>query len=232
MKAKYYFQDFFSLIWPRICLSCGNSLFKYENEICTQCWLLLPRTNFHLRADNPVSRLFWGRANIETAASFFYFSKGSKVQHLMHCLKYKGNKEIGIVLGKAYGYELLKSPYFNTVNRIIPVPLHPKRLRYRGYNQSEMIGRGLSESMKIPLDTTSLIRNTATTTQTKKTRFKRWENVSEVFTLTNAEAIKNQHLLIVDDVLTTGATIEACAQILLSAENVKISIATLACAVR
>lgn len=232
MRLLNYFQDFFSLIWPRICLSCGNSLFKYENEICTKCWLNLPRTNFHLQIDNPVSKLFWGRVNIEIAASFFYFSKGSKVQHLMHSLKYKGNKEIGIVLGKAYGFELIQSPVFKTVSRIIPVPLHPKRLRFRGYNQSEMIGIGLSESMKIPLDITTLIRNTATATQTKKSRFKRWQNVSEVFTLTNPEIIENEHILIVDDVLTTGATIEACAQVLLSSKNVKVSIATLACAVK
>jgi len=192
----------------------------------------LPRTNFHLLADNPVSRIFWGRVNIEMASSFLFFSKGNTVQHLMHCLKYKNNKEVGIILGKVYGYELKKTEIYSSVDKIIPVPLHPKKLKLRGYNQSEMISKGLSESMGIPVETEVLIKNTATDSQTHKTRFNRWENVSEVFALQNTEKVENQHLLLVDDVVTTGATIESCTGLLLTIKNVRVSLATLACAVK
>jgi len=232
MRAVSLFDDFISLIWPRTCMACGKALYRYEDSICTNCNLTLPQTNFHTMSDNPVSRLFWGRVKLESAASFYYFSKGSRVQHMMHSLKYRGNKDIGILLGRLYGNELINAPLFNSVNCIIPVPLHPKRLRFRGYNQSEMISIGLSAGMRIPVDTTTLLRNTATTTQTRKTRFKRWENVSEVFVLNNPEKIENMHILLVDDVVTTGSTIEACAHTLLSAKNTKISLATIACAVK
>ncbi|MFH0865599.1 MAG: ComF family protein [Bacteroidota bacterium] len=226
--ATSIFSDFLSLIYPRICMACGKSLMKYEKCICTFCMYHLPRTNFHKEKENPVSKLFWGKINIESASAYYYFYKKGKVQQLMHQLKYKGQKEIGIFLGSLYGKELAISPWFNKANYIVPVPLHPKKEKIRGYNQSEIFALGLSEGMKIPVDTHTLIKTSATETQTKKSRFSRWENVKEVFTLQNAERFKNKHILLVDDVITTGATIESCVLKLQQSEGIKISVVSMA----
>ncbi len=224
------FQDFFSLIYPKNCMACGNNLFKNEELICTSCLFHLPKTNYHLETDNPISQIFWGRCRIHTAAAFYFFTKSGKVQHLVHQLKYKGKKEIGVFIGEIYGKELLKSPDFVQTNVIIPVPLHPKKEKKRGFNQSEVFALGLSYSMNVSVDTHSLIRTFASETQTRKTRFKRWENVKEIFSLQNADHLKYKHLLLVDDVITTGATIEACANLLNTIEGVSINIASIAVA--
>lgn len=225
-----YFQDFISLFYPNNCVACQNALFRNEQIICTSCLFHLPKTEYHYEKDNPISRIFWGRTEIEIAASYCFFVKAGKVQHLIHQLKYKGKKEIGILLGEIYGKELLKSAFFQSIDVIIPVPLHPKKEKKRGYNQSEMFGIGLSSSMQIPLDKTTLIRTYASETQTKKSRFKRWENVKEIFDLQNADLIENKHILLIDDVITTGATIEACVNMLKKIKNVKISIVSIAAA--
>jgi len=225
-----YFQDFFSLIYPNNCMACGNNLFRNERLICTSCLFHLPKTNFHLVTDNPISQIFWGRCKINTAASAYFFTKAGKVQHLVHQLKYKGKKEIGIFIGEMYGKELLQSPDFIKSEVIIPVPLHPQKEKKRGFNQSEVFANGLSISMKLPIDTKTLIRTFASETQTRKTRFKRWENVKEIFSLQNADHLKNKNILLVDDVITTGATIEACVNLLNTIENASISIASIAVA--
>lgn len=227
-----YIYDFFSLFFPRVCYSCENTLFRHEEVLCSYCLHQLPKTNFHSEADNPVSKIFWGRVNIYHASSLYFFSKGSKVQHLLHQLKYKGKKEIGIYLGKLLGMDLLESPYYSDIDVIIPVPLHPKKQRKRGYNQSEMFARGLAESLVKPIDIRTLVRTYASETQTKKSRFKRWENVKEIFDLKNHNHLLGKHILLVDDVVTTGATLEACANMLLNIPGVKVSIATIACAIR
>jgi ComF family protein len=172
--------------------------------------------------------LFWGKAPVYSAASFFFFYKGGHVQQLMHQLKYKGQKDIGIFLGNLYGKELLKSPLFNTVEYIIPVPMHPKKEKIRGYNQSEIFANGLSQSMKVPVDTKTLIKTTKTETQTKKSRFTRWENVKEVFEVKDYGHFANKHVLLVDDVITTGSTLESCILNLMKAPGIKISVASLA----
>jgi ComF family protein len=222
-------NDFFSLIFPRVCMACGINLLKHEECICTFCNYHLPKTNFHLEQDNPVTLLFRGRSPVHSAASLYFFSKGGKVQHMIHQLKYRGQKEIGQYLGKHYGKELLKSPLFNTADVIIPVPLHYKKLRKRGYNQSEYFARGLAESMNISIDVKTLVKTTKTESQTKKTKFKRWENVKEVFNITHSEHLINKHVLLVDDVITTGATLESCMLHLSKIPGIKISIASLAC---
>ncbi len=227
-----YFQDFISLFYPNNCVACQNALYRNEYIICTSCLFHLPKTNYHLEKDNPISKIFWGRSDIEIAASFYFFIKAGKVQHLIHQLKYKGKKEIGIFIGELYGKELLKSEFFQNIDVIIPVPLHPKKEKKRGYNQSEMFGIGLSTSMQIPLDKTTLIRTYASETQTKKSRFKRWENVNEIFDLQNADLLENKHTLLIDDVITTGATIEACANMLKKIKDVKISIVSIAAATK
>lgn len=221
-------NDFISLIYPKTCMACGKSLYKNENCLCTYCLYHLPKTNFHLEKDNEVERVFWGRVRIESAASFLYFSKGGKVQKIMHKLKYKGRQEIGVFLGEQYGLELLNSDTFKNIDIIIPVPLHKMKLKKRGYNQSEKFAEGLSLSMKKPVSTDNLYRKIFSETQTKKTRYKRWQNVESIFDIKNPELLKSKHILLVDDVITTGATMEACVNVLKKVEDIKISIASIA----
>lgn len=223
-------DDFISLLFPKICAACGNSLWKQEETVCLSCEFHLPRTNFHLILENPVSQLFWGRVNLESAAAFLYFNKGNKVQRLIHQLKYKGRKDIGIYLGRQYGQQLKYSPFFQMVQLIVPVPLHPKKLLQRGYNQSEQFAIGLGETMKIPVDPYAICRKKETETQTKKSRFRRWQNVAEVFHVTNSGSMVMKHVLLVDDVITTGATLESCIHALTSIHGIRISVATIAVA--
>ena len=188
----------------------------------------LPKTNYHVEADNPVIRHFWGKVNVSAASSYYFFNKGQKVQKLIHRLKYKGQKEIGIKMGNLYGSELLKNSGYSSADLIIPVPLHKSRLRTRGYNQSDFFAKGLSAAMNIPAETNLLVRNKKTETQTRKSRFARFENVSEVFSLTSESAIEGKHVLLVDDVITTGSTLTACADVLLKNKNTRVSIASIA----
>lgn len=221
--------DFLALIYPENCAACGQTLLKNEETICTECILILPKTYYWKNHENPISKLFWGRIPVENACSFLHFTKGGKVQHLLHQLKYKGNKNAGYYTAKLFGAELKDTP-FNLIDAIIPVPLHLSKLKKRGYNQSEIIANGLSEILNKPIKTNWLVRKYASETQTKKSRFKRWENVKEIFATENETEFEGKHLLIVDDVITTGATIEACAQLLLKVKGVKISIVALASA--
>jgi len=221
-------NDFLSLIFPKVCYACGKSLYKKEDCICTHCLFHLPKTNFHLYADNPVVKLFWGRVNIFSAASFFSFTKGSRVQHLIHQFKYRGRKEIGFSIGKRYGTELKQSSLFNGINLIVPVPLHKKKLKKRGYNQSDFFAQGLSQTIEAE-NKNLLIRTNSSETQTKKSRFARWKNVEEIFHIPEPEKLQGRHVLLVDDVITTGATLEACAQRILEIPDTKVSVATIAC---
>lgn len=226
-----FIDEFISLFYPRICLSCGVSLNTHEETICTSCLFHLPQTNFHLEKENPISIMFWGRVGITSAAAYYYYSKAGKVQNLMHHFKYKGKKEIGVYIGKLYGIELKKSHLFNGVDIIIPVPLHFIKEKKRGFNQSEMFAKGLSISMKIDYNIKILRRIVASSTQTKKSRFDRWENVKEIFEVNNQKFLEGKHILIVDDVITTGATIEACAHVLLDVPKTKVSVVAMASAV-
>ena len=225
---QIWLEDLFSLFFPDLCLGCGEPLVKGEQFLCSICQFHLPRTNFQFDADNAVARVFWGRVRLESAASFCYFTKGSNIQRLLHKLKYEGNREIGLYLGETYGRELKASPLFGEIDLIIPVPLHPGKQRKRGYNQSEAIGQGLARAMNAALLTNVLARNTNTSTQTKKTRYKRWENVENVFEVRRPDIIAGKNLLLVDDVITTGATLEACATELLCVKDVRVSVVSIA----
>lgn len=223
-------KNFVSFFYPRSCVACGNALLQNEQQICLSCLMHLPETNFHLMEQSPLDLIFAGRVPVEKVASMLFYKKGNPVQHILHSLKYKGNKEIGAFLGEMYGTQLLKSAYFQSIDCIIPIPLHPKKFKTRGYNQSEWIAKGLSKSMAVPYLTDVLKRAEFTDTQTKKSRFGRWENVKDVFVVDSVEQIAGKHILICDDVLTTGATMEAAITKLLQVPDVRISVATLACA--
>ncbi len=222
--------DFFSLVFPRICAACGNSLWKHEDTICHSCEFHLPKTNFHFSDENPVTKIFWGRADLVSGAAFLYFNKGNKVQLLVHQLKYNGRKDIGVFLGTLYGQTLKYAPSFNSADVIVPVPLHKKKYMKRGYNQSEQFGMGLSSVMSIPLNRHLLVRTKATETQTRKSRFSRYQNVREIFLVNQPENWRGKHLLLVDDVITTGATLESCIEALRVVPDVKISVAGIATA--
>jgi ComF family protein len=221
-------KDMLSLFYPKVCAACGNSLFKHEGHLCNNCYVHLPRSNFHASRGNPVEKLFWGRIPLLAAGSFYLFNKGTKVQRLLHELKYKGKQEAGETVGEWYGKELKTVSEFAGADLIVPVPLHPRRLQQRGYNQSACFARGLSAGMGIDVNEKLIRRLQFTKTQTKKSKFSRWENMDEVFKADPAIDIKNKHILLVDDVITTGSTLEACYNALAKQGDVFVSIATIA----
>lgn len=224
------FADFFNLLYPNLCIVCGNNLLKNEQHLCLSCLHNIAKTNFHLHVDNPIEKRFWGKVPIYRATAFFFFQKGSPFQKLLHSLKYKGNKDIGKLLGKYAAVDLLDSDDFSSVDVIIPVPLHPNKYKLRGYNQSEWIGKGLSEILEKPQDITTLIRVFENTTQTKKSVFERYENTEGIFELSESTTLVGKHVLLVDDVLTTGSTLEACIRALIEIEGIKVSVFALAMA--
>jgi ComF family protein len=229
MLGINFIRNFTALLFPKQCEACGNALQGNEHVLCVPCIYHLPRTNYWNEAGNTMEQLFWGKLRIEHACALFFFGKGSRYRKLLHKLKYNGKREIGIELGRRLGMELKTAPLYHGIDVIVPVPLHPKKQRKRGYNQSEQIARGIAEITGWPVDATSLTRQLFTATQTRKTRMERWKNVSEVFTVKHAEPLVGKHVLLVDDVITTGATLEACAQQLLHVNGCRVSMVTLAC---
>ncbi len=224
-------DDFISLLFPRLCYACGNHLLRNENIICTECYVSIPRTNYHLQPENPVAQLFWGRCLIERAAAFSFYSRGSRIRNLIHKLKYRGIKEIGYELGRIYAVSLRSSGFLSGIDLIMPVPLHPSKKRSRGFNQSECISAGISDAADLPVDTVSLVRTSFSETQTNRSRYERWTNVEGIFHVANRDAIRGKHILLVDDVITTGSTIESCVNELMKSEGVRVSVAAIGCAV-
>lgn len=224
------FSYILDLLYPPLCLGCHDKLLDKGRSICLACERKIKPTNFHLLVDNPVKERFWGRVDLERATSAYTFVKGELLQHLIHQLKYDHRPEIGLELGKLYGSMLADDPFWKTVDCIIPVPLHPKKEHKRGYNQAAKWAAGLAESLDIPSADNYLIRTSFTETQTKKSRMERFTNVEHAFSVQKAETMEGKHLLLVDDVLTTGATLEACALKLLEVKNVRVSVACIALA--
>ena len=220
--------DLISLLFPELCNACGASLYQGEREICITCLFDLPYTDFHIYRDNPVAKQFWGRISCEMVMAMLYFKKGTKVQNLIHSLKYKGKKEVGIRLGQLLADRLKEGNKITDVDLIIPVPLHPQKEKIRGYNQSEQIAIGVAQLLDLPTSTSNLLRNKPTDSQTKKSRYTRYENMQTVFSVYKPEQLKNLHILLVDDVITTGATLEACGNALLNIGIKKLSIASIA----
>ncbi|MCK9641143.1 MAG: ComF family protein [Prolixibacteraceae bacterium] len=223
-------DDLLSLFYPRLCAGCHTTLVRGEEILCLGCLADLPKTGYEKKADNPVTQLFWGRIDIKMATSFCTFDKGGVMQHLMHQLKYQGRKDIGEKLGFLLGADLIQSPPYREIDLVMPVPLHPKREHKRGYNQSAALGKGIAEAMGITILEGNLVRNRYSDSQTNKGRFERWENVKELFGVKFPEMLEDKHILLVDDVVTTGSTLEACVQVLLKIPGTSVSIATLACA--
>jgi ComF family protein len=227
---RQWIHDTVSFFFPVYCKVCGKPLHVPGEVICLGCELEMPRTGYSAEPDNPVAQLFWGRVWLEGATSLFRFEKGSRYQSLLHGLKYNGQKKIGIFLGKMLGAEIHDYPFGRT-DLIVPVPLHWKKERKRGYNQSEIIALGVSGVTGIPVNSGVLLRNRETDTQTMKSRYERWENMEHVFSLQEeASLLSGKTVLLIDDVVTTGSTLEACAEVLLSVPGVKVFVATVACA--
>lgn len=229
-KVQSYFQGITQLVYPIQCCGCGSDLITKEEMLCISCILQLPETKFAEKADNYVEKIFYGRLPIEAATSLYFFSKDSLLQHLLHQLKYKSNQDIGIHFGKTLGRRLKESNRFNDINFVTPIPLSNKRKQKRGYNQALAICNGIAETMQVAVMDNLTLRQKDNETQTHKTRQERWENMLDVFHLENPNAIIGKNILLVDDVITTGATLEACGSILLQAENVKLSLASVAIA--
>jgi len=222
------FHDLINLFYPKTCLICEDILTKNEHLICTNCLHELPVTNYHLDNDNPVKKVFYGRIALENATALLLFHKKSNVQTLIHQLKYRGHKEIGAYLGVWAGNILSETEEYQAIDVVIPVPLHPKKLKSRGFNQVEDFGKKLSKALNAEYIDNVLLKTSFTATQTLKSRFARWNNMEETFILKNANFIQNKHVLIVDDLITTGATIEACANVLKASPGIKISVVSMA----
>lgn len=223
-----YFEDFLALFFPELCAACGRNLFKNERMICTYCIYQMPLTNFHSDPENKMTKQLWGRFPFIQADAFLYFHKGNRVQNMMHQLKYNKRPEVGFRIGELYASDLIRSENWNKPDLIIPVPLHPSKLKKRNYNQSEYIANGMALVLNIPVVTNNLIRTENTETQTRKSRFARYENLKRAFIIRDSKALFNKHILLVDDVMTTGATLEACSLELLKTEGLRISISTMA----
>lgn len=219
---------FLDLLFPRLCAVCGMNLSASEEYLCVDCLAHLPKTGFHLFPDNDVAKRFWGKIELERASAFFYYAKGSDFDKILYELKYRGVKELGRTMGRCMATELLSSGFFTGIDVIVPVPLHPDKKKLRGYNQSDWIAFGISSVTGIPVDTTVIRRTVANPTQTHKSALERWENVQGIFEVVDASALEDKHILLIDDVLTTGSTIMSCASSIRDVRGVKFSILALA----
>ncbi len=225
---RTYLNDFVKLFFPKTCLICGKSLYKHESQICLLCIKDLPRSYFHLADNNPLNKIFWGRVDVKDVISFLLYKKENVVKDILHALKYRNCKEVGYELGKLYCRELANVNYLQHIDFLIPVPLHPKKLAKRGYNQSEWIANGMCESLNAKVLTDVLFKATYTKSQTNKGRYQRWINIEDSFDIRNTSILENKNVLLIDDVLTTGATIEACVGKLKKIKGISVFVATLA----
>ncbi|WP_460582580.1 ComF family protein [Hymenobacter arcticus] len=236
MILRPLLADLAALFFPRPCLACRAPLVAGEAHLCTSCRAELPYTDYHLLppADNPLARRFWGKLPVQQVLSYLRFVRHGRVQQLLHQLKYQGQSQVGTALGQLYGAELLAAGLGFDLDLdfdlIVPVPLHRRKLARRGYNQAEAFATGLAAALPCPSAAHALRRTEHTASQTRKGRAERWQNVATVFEVADPVAVAGRHILLVDDVLTTGATLEACGAALLAAGARAISIATIASA--
>lgn len=221
-------KQLLNLFFPKVCVGCKNALIQQEKFLCISCLHDLPITNLHDNDSKVISNVFYGTVVFKHATALFYYPKKGVIRQLIHHLKYKNQKEISSYLGKWLGAELKASGFYNDVDVIVPVPLHKKRMRERGYNQVEGFGKELAQSLNATYDDITLYRHKNTSTQTVKDRLTRWKNVQTIFQVSDIKTLKGKHILLVDDVITTGATIKACVKELQKIDNVKLSLAVMA----
>jgi ComF family protein len=222
------FKNICHLLYPEICAGCGSDLITGKNLICDDCLAAIPVTGYHLHLENPVEKIFRGRLPVATASAYAYFTKDSVVQNMLHSLKYGANKEMGVAMGRMIGRVLNSCESYKNISALVPLPLHLSKQRKRGYNQAEMICNGISIEMNIPVFTNVIGRRKKTETQTRKSRFERWNNIESKFVVKDNTTVMNKHVLLIDDVITTGATLEACGSELLKIEGLQLSIAAFA----
>jgi ComF family protein len=227
MNVKNLLNELSNLFFPDCCPVCSTRLLPSEQGVCLQCLHALPKTNNFMEPDNLAETLLAGRFPFERAATFCVYSRGGVLQPLIHQLKYNNKREIGVLLGKLFGKDLTGSEFILPIDLIIPVPLHPQKQKERGFNQAETIAHGLSEATSIPVSSGNLVRSIFNPTQTQRTKTQRWENVKGIFDLLHPSLYAGKHILLVDDIITTGSTLEACAHALLKSPGIKISVATL-----
>ena len=230
MTTRMILNDLLNLFYPRLCLLCQRSLVEGEEHICLHCSNHLPYTHFTDMETNPVCLLLQGKTSFVAATALLHFTKGGSGQKLIHSLKYHGNKKLGYELGRMAATTYRETGLFDTVDLLLPVPLHPKRMRQRGYNQSEWIAYGIRSATGIAVDTSSLSRIKKPESQPRKQIFERSENVEDIFRVENTDTLKNKHILLVDDVITTGSTMNACAEAMKAISGIRISILGIAVA--
>lgn len=223
-------KNLLNLFFPKVCYGCDHLLTDNEIHICTNCRHHLPVTNYHYENNDTVEKVFYGRVKLVQATALLRFQKKGIVQHLLHNLKYKGHEIIGAILGVWLGSELKSIASYGNIDLVIPVPLHKNKLKQRGYNQVAKFGEEIAKALNATYIDSVLIKTSATKTQVFKKRLARWNNSDEIFSMVNEDLIKGKHILLVDDIITTGATIEACANVLNKANGIKISVATMAIA--
>lgn len=229
MKAAIHkiTDSLLQLLYPHVCAGCGSESLPHNSQICLKCLYQLPLTHFEKHSNNPVEKGFAGRLKIESASSMYYFHKVTALQNILHALKYGGNKEVGIQLGTLLGNSLKNSERFSNIGAVVPLPLFAARQKARGYNQSAIIGNAVATILQVPLVNDAVIRVSKTQTQTNLNRAERQQNMKDKFRLINAANIEHKNVLLIDDIITTGATLESCGAEILKATNVRLSIATI-----
>lgn len=218
------------LLLPHQCMGCGNDQLLDNAPLCHACFLDLPRTYSERIPENPVEKIFHGRVNLKAATSLYYFTKDQLLQELLHQLKYQGRKNIGTYIGSLMGEVLKQELRFHPIDCIVPMPMVRQKEKKRGYNQAVLIAQGMASNMQLPVLQNAVVRTSGVKSQTGLNRMLRWENVKDRYVLKQADALKDQHVLLVDDVVTTGASLESCSMEIIRANPASLSIATIAIA--
>jgi ComF family protein len=232
MRPAHLLENLVRLIYPHACAGCGSEVYNRDALVCWRCIESLPRTGFEKHHENPVYRIFAGRLKVENAMSWLYFSKRTAAQELIHAVKYKGNQALGRQLGQMMGKALLHCTWAADIEAVVPMPLNIRKLRQRGFNQADLLAAGLGEVIGVPVEKVAVMRTKHTATQTRKNRVQRWLNVEHVFDIAENHNLDNKHVLLIDDVITTGATMEACGQVLAALPGVRLSLGSFAFASR